>query len=224
VANTVGSLLFLVKMKFKRFFSDENRMTPYRLIVYCCKIVNMRCEENPHHTPTSKITKAYLLGALHDSTKAKYTFRICQKSLEYIQFISKTVKSLGYRCWIYKEGKNRNLYIAEFSQKLLSGCEPQSDDEKRSYVRGYFDSEGGVPRSNDARYYIYFAQKNLGDLQKLKSYVLDLGIKCGTTHNPSKSVDPDYFRFYVLSESWEKFETEIGSFHPVKSKYLRKKI
>lgn len=185
----------------------------------------MRWQETiAHHTPTPKITKAYLLGALHDSTKAKYTFRVCQKSLEYIQLLSQGVKNLGYKSWIYKEGVDRDLYIVEFSQKLLLDFIPTTLDEKIDYIRGYFDSEGGIPRSTNARYYIYFAQKNFDDLAKLRSYLLEPEFICGTIHNPSKKVDPNYFRFYILRKSHERFTSEIGSFHPVKSKFLRMKI
>ena|SRR3989344_5543177 len=185
----------------------------------------MRWQETiAHHTPTPKITKAYLLGALHDSTKAKYTFRVCQKSLEYIQLLAQGVKDLGYKSWVYKEGKNRDLYIVEFSQKLLADFIPVSNDDKKDYVRGYFDSEGGIPRNFNVRYYIYFAQKNFDDLAKLRSYLQELNFICGNIHNPSKNVDPNYFRFYVLRKSHEKFTNEIGSFHPVKSQFLRMKI
>lgn len=177
-----------------------------------------------HNTPTPNITKAYLFGVLHDSTKTKYTYRICQKESSFIQLISKGIKSLGYKSWVYREGKFRNLYVVEFSRKLLNEVTLKSKTELIDYVRGYFDSEGGVPRSLKARYYIYFAQKNLEDLSKLRNYLLELDIECGVIHNPSRQADPNYFRFYVLRKSHEKFGELIGSFHPAKSKYVRKKI
>ena len=177
-----------------------------------------------YHTPAPKITKAYLLGALHDSTETKYTFRISQKYYEYIQILSQGIIDLGYKAWIYKEGKSRNLYIVEFSKKLLSEVVIRSLNDKKDYIRGYFDSEGSVPRSLQARYYIYFAQKNFEDLKQLRNYLLELGINCGEIHTPSVRVDPNYFRFFVLRESFEKFGLKIGSYHPEKSKYLRMKI
>ena len=74
------------------------------------------------------------------------------------------------------------------------------------------------------RYYIYFAQKNLEDLSQVKGYLIDLGIKCGITHNPSKKIDPNYWRFFISIQSYEKFFTVIGSWDPVKSHFLRMKI
>ncbi len=193
----------------------------------------MRCESfdnvniknpNSHNTPTPNITKAYLLGVLHDSTKTRYTHRVCQKNFPFIQFLAEGIKALGFKSWIYKEGKGRDLYIVEFSRKLLSNTKICSASEKRDYVRGYFDSEGGVPRSLTARYYVYFAQKNFDDISTLRNYLLELGIRCGTIHNPSQLVDPNYFRFYVLRNSHEQFGKLIGSYHPVKSQFVRKKI
>lgn len=182
---------------------------------------NLRLYDTP--TP-QEIDKAYLLGALHDSTKAKYTYRICQKYFEYVQFVSDGINHLGYKSWIYKEGKDRNLYIVEFSKKVLTDVSILSRTEKISYVRGYFDAEGGIPRSFRSRYYIYFAQKNFADLAFLRECLESLQIKCGEIHIPSRKVDPNYYRFFVLTESLYVFGVLIGSFHPVKKLFLRKKI
>mgnify|MGYP003396047377 FL=1 len=65
------------------------------------------------------MTKAYLLGALHDGTVRRLTYRIVQKYQEYIEFLVKEIKKLGFNAWMYKEGKTRNLYVAEFSRNLL---------------------------------------------------------------------------------------------------------
>lgn len=188
-------------------------------------ILVMRCKnEIQHQTPAPKITKAYLLGALHDATKTKYTFRICQKSFEYIQLLATGINYHGFKSWIYKEGKNRNIFVVEFSRKLLESFSITSINDKTDYIRGYFDAEGGIPRSFSSRYYIYFAQKNFEDVSELRNYLIELEFNCGKVHIPSKNVDPDYFRFYILRNSMEKFGKEIGSLHPVKSKYIRMKI
>ena len=190
-----------------------------------CNTIQLKVENlSLHHTPTPNITRAYLLGALHDSSEAKYTFRLCQKNLNYIELCAQGIKNLGFKCWVYKEGKDRDLYIAEFSKRVLYNFSINTPIEKIDYIRGYFDSEGGVPRNFSSRYYIYFAQKNKEDLLALRSYLIDLRISCGNIHNPSKLVDPNYFRFYILRESWEKFGNLIGSYHPVKSIFVRKKI
>ena len=50
--------------------------------------------------------KAYLLGAIHDATERKLTFRISQKYKNYPIFIKKLLAKVGKKAWIYKEGKN----------------------------------------------------------------------------------------------------------------------
>ncbi len=178
-----------------------------------------------YHTPTPQVvTKAYLLGVLHDSTERKYTYRISQKSKSYLQILSRGIKLLGFKSWIYKEGKNRNVYILEFSKKLLSEFKILTSKDKIDYIRGYFDTDGSIPSLTMSRYYIYFAQKDYKDLEQVKEYLQELDIFCGRLHNPSSKIDSDYFRFYVLSNSYNKFATTVGSYHPEKSKRLRMKI
>ncbi len=189
-----------------------------------CKPITLNEDIKEHHTPAPIVTKAYLLGILHDSTERKYTYRVCQKSFEFIQFLSQEIKKLGAKSWVYKEGKDRNLFVVEFSKKLLCGVAITSTKEKIDYIRGYFDSEGSVPRSLIKRYYIYFSQKDFKDLNDLREHILSLGIKCGRIHIPSKKVDPNYFRFYILCRSWQLFGELVGSYHPDKLGYVRMKI
>lgn len=170
------------------------------------------------------MTKAYLLGALHDGTVRRLTYRIGQKDRAYIEFLVKGIKKLGQNAWMYKEGKIRNLYIAEFSKSFLKDFVIESNQDKIDYIRGYFDAEGGVSRNPEVRYYLYFAQKNLKDLEQVKGYLQELGIICGLTHNPSKRSDPDFWRFFISVKSYEQFAKIIRSWHPVKVKYLRMKI
>ena len=170
------------------------------------------------------MTKAYLLGALHDGTIRKITYRIVQKDKEYIEFLAKGILNLGQKAWIYKEGKTRQLYVVEFSKSLLKDFTLKSIQDKIDYIRGYFDTEGGISRSPKICYYIYFAQKNRQDLEQLKIFLEEIGIKCGVISNPSKDVDPNYWRFFIRAQSYEKFAQIIGSWHPVKSHFLRMKI
>ncbi|SRR5260221_10819200 len=170
------------------------------------------------------MTKAYILGALHDGTVRKITYRIVQKEQEYIEFLAKGILALGQKAWTYKEGKTRQLYVVEFSRNFLKGYEIHTLQEKIDYIRGYFDAEGGISRFPQVRYYIYFAQKNLQDLQQVKKWLEELTITCGIIHNPSKKVDPDYWRFFIRKNSYEKFAYTVGSWHPVKSHFLRMKI
>ena len=170
------------------------------------------------------MTKPYLLGALHDGTVRKLTYRIGQKDKEYIEFLVKEVQDLGQKAWMYKEGENRQFYIVEFSKSFLKDIKIISIQDKIEYIRGYFDTDGGVSKNPNVRYYLYFAQKNLKDLEQVRSYLTVLGIKCGIIHNPSKKADPDYWRFFISVKSYQKFAEIIGSWHPVKSHFLRMKI
>jgi|SRR3989344_1336517 len=167
------------------------------------------------------MTKAYLLGALHDGTIRKLTYRIVQKDREYIEFLVKGIHDLGQKAWMYKEGKNRQLYVVEFSKSFLKDVVLTSKQDKIDYIRGYFDAEGGVSRDPKVRYYLYFAQKNLEDLQQVRKYLMELEILCGIIHNPSKRIDPNYWRFFVSVKSYGKFAKVIGSWHPIKSHFLK---
>ena len=168
-----------------------------------------------------QISKAYLLGALHDVTERRSTFRICQKSEDYIDLLARGIRTLGGNAWTYKEGKTRRLYVVEFSKSFLSELTIKTEIDKIDYVRGYFDAEGGVARAGKVRYYLYFAQKNLSDLIQVRDYLMDQSIACGLLHNPSKKVDPNYWRFYINARSYKDFAKKIGSSHPEKSLYLR---
>ena len=177
------------------------------------------------YTPTPKhLTKAYLLGILHDSTERKTTYRISQKGDKFVKLIAQGIKNLGRKAWVYQEGKTRDVYVVEFSKSLLKGFKIKTKQDKVDYIRGYFDAEGGITKSTKVRYYLYFCQKDKKDLQQVKSYLEEFGINCGAIHNPSKKVDPNYWRFYILANSWRNFALKIGSFHPDKLKMFRMKI
>lgn len=170
------------------------------------------------------ITKAYLLGLLHDATAHKTTFRIATKSYEFSEVILRIIYDLGAKAWRYKEGKNRNLWIVEFSQSFLKGISIRTLREKIGYTRGYFDAEGGIAKQPSVRFYLYFAQKNQKDLEQVRKYLQEIGIMCGVIHNPSKRKDPSYWRFFIRSQSYGNFAKKIGSYHPEKQKILRMKI
>ncbi len=170
------------------------------------------------------MTKAYLFGALHDGTERKTTFRIAQKELSYIRFLAEGIRAMGKSAWIYQEGKNRELFVVEFSKSLLENISLKSIKDKIDYIRGYFDTDGGIAKHANVRYYLYFCQKDRSDLEKVRDYLGEVGIRCGVIHNPSKKIDPYYWRFFIQAQSYEKFAQVVGSWHPVKSGYLRVKI
>ena len=176
------------------------------------------------YTPTpQKVTKAYLLGVLHDSTKRKTTFRIATKSYRYAVLLRKGILILGNQAWIYKEGKFRSVWIVEFSRSLLDKFMLKTRQDKIDYLRGYFDAEGGIPKRNTVRYYLYYAQKDYDDLFEVKQYLENLDIECGVMHNPSRQIDANYWRFFIRANSYERFAQLIGSNHPDKYKFLRMK-
>ena len=169
-------------------------------------------------------TKAYLLGAIHDATERKTTIRLSQKDKKYPIFIKELLNKIGRNAWVYKEGKNRKVYIVEFSKSFLKDFKIITPEEKKYYIRGYFDSEGGITKNQNLRFYLYFAQKNRLDLEEVRNFLLEMEISCGVVHNPSKKVDPNYWRFFIRSVSYKDFAKKIGSWHPEKSRLLRMKI
>ena len=176
------------------------------------------------YTPTPQITKSYLLGALHDATSHRTTYRIATKYKSYARVLQKGIQNLKNHAWIYREGKHRHLWIVEFSKTLLHNSSLVSQKDQREYVCGYFDAEGGVAKKKSVRYYIYFAQKNKKDVQMVKDILEANGIRCGILHNPSRKIDPLYWRFFIRASSYELFARLIGSHHPIKKHYLRMKI
>ena len=137
---------------------------------------------------------------------------------------TKKIKNLGNSSWNYKEGKNRDLWITEFSKSLLKNVKIVSRQNKIDYIRGYFDAEGGISKHSSVRFYIYFCQKDKEDLLKVKEYLEEVGISCGKMHNPSIKVDPNYWRFFVRAKSYSKFAKTISSNHPEKVTFLKMKI
>ncbi|MBM3128289.1 MAG: hypothetical protein FJ009_06570 [Chloroflexi bacterium] len=174
--------------------------------------------------------QAYLQGALHDGTRseAHNTHRISQKGTEWLSRLRDLFTALGFKSWMYQEGKSRGVYVLETTAQFLNTeYDPnllQTGLERIAYVRGYFDAEGGMPQSPGARFYIQFTQKNRVELEKVKAMLEELGIQCGEIHNPSVVADPDYWRFYVLANSHKAFAGLIGSWHPRKDGILKQRM
>ncbi len=179
---------------------------------------------------TPRVTEAYLLGALHDGTYnvRRKTHRFSQADVRWLELLQKCLEDLGYRSWIYKEGRYRTVYVLETSAKFLSiEFDPKyliSDKEKVAYIRGFFDAEGGLPKNPKARFYIQLVQKNQPKLDWIRSTLTNMGISCGVIHIPSKRIDPDYFRFFIATRSHEAFGRKIGSWHPRKQKIFESRV
>jgi hypothetical protein len=169
--------------------------------------------------------RAYLQGALRDGTfnRTHNTVRICQSDSRWIASLRTLFAKLGSRSWTYREGARR-VWVIESSCKLEKGPTGPTDEEGAAFARGYFDAEGGVPRDPGARFYIQFVQKDRQDLEEVRRCLARLGIRCGRIHNPSVRVDPEYWRFYVLTESHEDFIHRVASWHPRKRLLLETRL
>ena len=168
--------------------------------------------------------QAYLIGAAHDAcfSRQHRTTRFAQKDRRWLTVLGLALDRLGYQSWTYQEG-TRDVYVLETSW-AQSGLVVRTAGEVTAYVRGYFDAEGGVPRSATARSYIQVVQKDRRDLEQLHLLCLGLGLECGRIHNPSAKVDPSYWRFYILKRSHQKFFELISSWHPTKRVLLEERF
>ena len=189
--------------------------------------------ETTRRTPFKSILSekeifAYLQGAMHDGTLNKQKrIRIGQKYPAWLELLKDLLMSVSVNSWIYKEGKDREYYVLETVCKNLHfSFDPitlKTKGEKIACIRGFFDAEGGIPRTRD-EFYIQLVQKNLGKMETLKNILAELGIESGKIHNPSHRVDPDYWRFFVSRKSHKAFAKIIGSWHPIKSEIFSQRM
>ncbi len=181
-------------------------------------------EREIKRSPPSQLN-AYLLGAAHDGTynRLHRTIRISQLGAEWPHLLRLTFARLGKKSWIYPEGKRR-VWVVESSMPPPLTRFLDAADDRAAYARGYFDAEGGIPRAPSGRFYIQFVQKDRADLEEVRSYLVSLRVDCGRIHNPSRAVDPEYWRFYVRCRSWMRFATQVGSWHPRKRAILDRRL
>ncbi len=116
--------------------------------------------------------KAYFLGALHDGTfSSNKRFRIAQKGTEWLKELQMLLKQIGYTSWIYREGKNREVYVLETLAQFLdfhfNPLQLKTAEECKAYIRGFFDAEGGIPQDVTARFYIQLVQNDKQKLQRI---------------------------------------------------------
>ncbi|MDI6603027.1 MAG: LAGLIDADG family homing endonuclease [Patescibacteria group bacterium] len=174
--------------------------------------------------------KAYLLGALHDGTfSSNKRFRISQIGTDWLKILQGLFRKLGYNSCIYsREGKYRKVYMLETLANFLdfnfNPLELETEEEKISYIKGFFDAKGGIPKNEKARFYIQLVQNDKEKLEKLKVLLNDLGIETGKIHNPSRSVDPDYWRMYIPAKLQQAFLIKIANLHPRKIKTLKRRM
>lgn len=174
--------------------------------------------------------EAYLQGALRDGTRSLRhgTHRIGQSDRDWLALMRSILHLLGHRGWIYREGRSRAFWVLETSAWFLSLDFDESplvgDPEGIDYVRGYFDADGGMPRDPRDRLYLQFTQKNRPSLELVRRILESWGIECGLIHNPSRRVDPHYWRFYVRARSHHAFMTAVGSWHPRKRSQIESRL
>jgi hypothetical protein len=174
----------------------------------------------------AKGLEAYLQGALRDATRSALhrTHRFCQSDPEWLDLVGTALSMLGHRSWKYREGRTRNLWVVETAAKFLSlDFDPIpliGTSYGLLYVRGFFDTDGGLPRAATARMYVQFCQKDRAGLEAVTKILESRSIKCGRVHNPSAQVDPDYWRFFVRTCSHESVMRLVGSWHPAKRRQI----
>jgi intein/homing endonuclease len=167
---------------------------------------------------------------MHDgSLNKRKRVRIVQRNKIWLTTIRDILQSIGIRSWIYREGKKRNLYayaLETVSKELDFNFNPlrlKTKQEQVMYLRGFFDAEGGVPR-NGKRFYIQLAQKDYEKMLAVKTILKSIGIASGKIHNPSRRIDPNYWRIFVPVKHHRFFAETIGSWHPVKSKIFSERM
>ena len=204
-------------------FGAENQQATFQCVI------ERESSETIRQAPMSEEEIiAYLNGALHDASLNKgRRIRFVQKDFRWLKTLQVLLKNIGSNSWIYKEGKMRDLHVLEtLCPKLDFKHDPlslKSQQAQSAYVRGFFDAEGGVPRTAD-RFYIQLVQKNYQKIAALKEILEAMGITSGKIHNPSKRVDPDYWRIFISARSQKLFASCIGSFHPIKAQILKDRM
>jgi len=169
--------------------------------------------------PSKSEIRAYLQGALHDAYRRENRIRFSQKGTEWLMVLKDLLGHLGHRSWMYRES-TRDVYDLETTADFLDfKFDPRSlktSGEKAAYIRGFFDAEGGIPHNRNAVFYIQLVQKDQEEMQMFKELLQSLGIKTGTLHNPSRRIDPNYWRCFVSTASHSDFARTVGSWHPMK--------
>jgi len=176
---------------------------------------------------TPAVLAAYVRGSCHDGTRSRSgTTRIGQKDVRWVELLRECIECAGDKAWIYREGKDRDYWVVETSARYHERrCEVPDDPEaKVAFIRGYFDAEGGIPRSARARFYLQIAQKDFTCLSSLHAAVEDVGIPCGALHQPSLAADPNYWRFGVRAAGFGDFAATISSWHPLKRGLLDDRV
>lgn len=139
--------------------------------------------------------KAYLAGCINGDAylskpgrKCKYgTFGLNAKDLDFVQmFVACIRQEYGFEVNITKHSESFFSARRYNSKDVFSGLEsyePQTQIEIASWIRGVFDSDGSVfigkhkgGRNNSRHRLIVICQSYLDILQRVKTYLLAIGI------------------------------------------------
>ncbi len=208
------------------------------------KFCSLKNCNNPVRIPAKMDTQlAYLVGVLRDGTvsnekNGEYCVAFYSKEIEFLNCLSKPINDLfGISPRITKFGpvfgirmRSQTLYfffklLFDMPQYQKDWNTPElirnsGDDEKRAYISGFFDAEGGLPHvetCNIARKNLYakFVQKNKESLEFISEHLRKNGIDTGKVYwNDEKHV------VKISNKSIPRFSNYIQSLHPWKAKRL----
>ena len=177
---------------------------------------------------------SYLLGALRDASTdirpgKNYEVKIAQKDVKWLIYLQKLFKELfGEGGNLSRHGDYTILRITKKAAVLriveVSEIEvPQdtwdtptlllqaAEEAKVSYVRGFWDAEGGLPKTT-RQTYISFDQKNRSALEFVRNILITKGFHPTNITLTGKCLQ---FRLTRKKELARYFH-EIGTFHPEK--------
>jgi len=199
---------------------------------------------------------AYIIGAMRDGSfihNKKYginRIRVYQKNRIWIQRLSQLFESsFGKAPTIIKDERDdvwslmiNSVSIFRFLVKIseFNGNQKEwntpttiinsSDETKKEFIKGFFDSEGGVPHIEKRdiepkNIRVHFTQANKRCLEELMEMIQSFDIKTGKVCGPYYKMgypNPIYrLKIHGISNV-AKFHDIIGSIHPEKE--LRLKI
>jgi LAGLIDADG-like domain len=170
---------------------------------------------------------SYLFGAAHDATRSRRhgTVRFGQSDGDWLDVLRRLLALQGRKAWMYRDGRTRRLWVLETNARWTDrGLSLATVEERRAYARGYFDAEGGIPRSSSARFYIQFVQKSRTDIAALRATLEREGVTCGALHRPTRNTAHPVWRFYVAAGSHRSFIERVGSWHPRKRRLLATRV
>ena len=195
-------------------------------------------------------TLAYILGALRDGTFIKnekyhvYRIRFYQKNKEWLLRLSQILfRYFGKMPRLLIDKRDNVWQLVIDSKKIFEYLQTTGEypgnqrqwripkwiiqggkETQKGYVKGFFDSEGGIPhfekgaiKPKNAK--IYFAQASKECLQDLKVILTELDFKTGMVSGPyykKNYINPIFaLRIHGIGEM-VKFSRRIGSMHPEK--------